>query len=308
MLTDQARVKGLAKAIRWAVQPGDVVLDLGAGTGLLAFLACRSGAARVYAVEQGPIADLVRDLAQANGLADRVTVLHDHSTRVELPEPVDLILSETLGSFGLEEDLLENLNDARQRLLRPDGRLLPDRLQLWAAPTEESSVPSGWAAGLQERWGLSFAPLEEMGRHLTGHLRAAPERFLAEPRILADYDLNQPPPTTVSGTAEYRVQRRGVLAGWVGWFTAWFQGEVFLSAAPPIAFTSWDNAFFPMAEPVVVAPGELLQWTVERIRPFFRWRTCIPGQGIDCIQSDFLSHPPSSFRPPVDRPDRKASE
>jgi protein arginine N-methyltransferase 1 len=285
-----------------------VVLDLGAGTGLLAFLACRSGAARVYAVEQGPIADLARDLAKANGLADRVTVLHGHSTRVELPEPVDLILSETIGSFGLEEDLLESLEDARQRLLRPGGRILPDRLQLWAAPTEESPAPDGWAALVEQRWGLSFVPLELLGRHLTGHLRAAPERLLAEPRILVDLDLHLPRPATVAGTAEYRVERAGLLAGWVGWFSAWFEGEAFLSAAPPIRFTSWDNAFFPVTEPVAVEPGELLEWTVERMRPFFRWRIYIPGRGIDDTLSDFLSYPPSSFRPPVDRPDRKASQ
>lgn len=308
MLTDQARVEGLARAVQWAVRPGDVVLDLGAGTGLLSFLACRSGAARVYAVEQGPIADLARDLAKVNGLADRITVMHGHSTRIELPEPVDLILSETLGSFGLEEDLLENLEDARKRLLRPGGRILPDRLQLWAAPTEESPTLAGWAAVLEQRWDLSFAPLELLSRHLTDHLRAVPERLLAEPRILADLDLCQTPPPTVAGTTEYRVRRAGVLAGWVGWFSAWFEGEEFLSAAPPIRFTSWDNAFFPVAEPVTVEPGELLEWTVERLRPFFRWRTRVPGRGIDETLSDFLSYPPSSFRPPVDRPDRKASE
>jgi protein arginine N-methyltransferase 1 len=308
MLTDQARVEGLAKAIGRAVQPGDVVLDLGAGTGLLSFLACRCNAARVYAAEQGPIADLARELAAINGLADRVTVLHDHSTRVALPEPVDLILSETLGSFGLEEDLLENLEDVRQRLLRPGGRLLPDRLQLWAAPTEESPDLGGWTTELEQRWGLSLAPLELLSRHLTGHLRAAPERLLAEPRLLVDLDLYQRPPATVAGTTEYRVQRRGVLAGWVGWFSAWFQGEAFLSTAPPIRFTSWDNAFFPVAEPVTVEPGEVLEWTVERVRPFFRWRTRVPDQGIDETSSDFLSHPPSTFRPPVDRPDREASE
>ncbi len=74
MLADPHRMDAYERAIRRLVRPGDVVLDLGAGTGILAMLAARAGAARVHAVESMPIARLAADLVRENRLGDRVTV------------------------------------------------------------------------------------------------------------------------------------------------------------------------------------------------------------------------------------------
>src|SRR5690349_22020599 len=75
LLDDRVRTDAFASAIARVVRPGDVVLDLGSGTGVLAILACRAGARRVFAVEQGHIADVAAMLVKDNGCADRVEVL-----------------------------------------------------------------------------------------------------------------------------------------------------------------------------------------------------------------------------------------
>ena len=85
MLTDRKRVEAFLRAVVAAVQPGDVVVDVGSGTGLLALFAARAGARRVYAIESGPVIEIGREVAARNGLADRVVFLDGASPEVDLP-------------------------------------------------------------------------------------------------------------------------------------------------------------------------------------------------------------------------------
>ncbi|HVB38869.1 MAG TPA: 50S ribosomal protein L11 methyltransferase, partial [Vicinamibacterales bacterium] len=133
-LADEVRLAALDAAIGATVRPGDVVLDLGAGTGILGLMAARAGARHVYGLECGIIVGLARDVARANGFGDRFTFIQELSTRAELPEPVDVIVTDSMGRFGFEAGLLEYLADARRRFLKPGGRTVPVGVDLWAAP------------------------------------------------------------------------------------------------------------------------------------------------------------------------------
>src|SRR5687768_1340883 len=90
MLLDQERMAAYREALRKAIRPGAVVLDIGTGPGIFALLACRSGARRVFAVEPSPVIQVAREIAAANGCAGRIEFFQDLSTRVELPEPADV--------------------------------------------------------------------------------------------------------------------------------------------------------------------------------------------------------------------------
>ena len=85
MLADRVRTESYLKAILQLVQRGDVVVDIGCGTGILTIFACLAGARHVYAIEQGPIIQVAKDLCQRNGYGDRVTFIQDWSTNVTLP-------------------------------------------------------------------------------------------------------------------------------------------------------------------------------------------------------------------------------
>src|SRR5262245_14768649 len=88
-LADQVRTAAFRQAIEEIVKPGDVVIDMGAGTGILGLLACQAGARRVYSIDSGGVIELARKLCHANGFGDRVIFVKGLSTRVELPEKVD---------------------------------------------------------------------------------------------------------------------------------------------------------------------------------------------------------------------------
>src|SRR5688572_6412577 len=97
MIRDRIRTDAYARALEQVVRPDSVVLDVGAGSGMFALLAARSGARRVFAVESGDVIELGRELATANGLADRITFIQSLSTRIDLPEPADVIVSDLHG-------------------------------------------------------------------------------------------------------------------------------------------------------------------------------------------------------------------
>jgi protein arginine N-methyltransferase 1 len=86
MIADTVRMRAYTAALRAAVKPGDVVLDIGTGTGIFALLACQYGASKVYAIEPNDNIQVARKLARENGFQDRIEFIQDLSTKVDLPE------------------------------------------------------------------------------------------------------------------------------------------------------------------------------------------------------------------------------
>lgn len=115
-----------------------VVLEIGPGPyALLALMAVRAGARRVYAVEANPEAAVAaRKCLRKHPLGSRIVVLDGYSTDVELPEPVDIVLGEILGSIASEEGVVATFRDARRFLRDPDRRdsWIPLRAQTFCAP------------------------------------------------------------------------------------------------------------------------------------------------------------------------------
>ncbi len=134
MLHDDRRTSDYIAALREAIRPEDIVLDIGTGSGVLAIAAARAGARHVYAVEASDIADVAERVFAANGVEGRVTLIRGWSRDIELPERADLLVAEVIGNEPFEEEILETTLDARRRLLKPGARLIPHTLELVARP------------------------------------------------------------------------------------------------------------------------------------------------------------------------------
>jgi protein arginine N-methyltransferase 1 len=166
MLHDERRTLAYIAAIKRVVRPGDVVLDVGTGSGVLAVAAARAGARRVYAVEASDIATAARAVVAANGVAERVTVVPGWSRHIDLPEPADVMLSELIGNEPFEEEILETTQDARRRLLGPGARQVPERLTLFARPllipmgeARQRAIGTAAVQRWQRLYGMDFRPL-----------------------------------------------------------------------------------------------------------------------------------------------------
>ena len=124
MLADNPRMTFYHEMIKRKIQPGDRVIDLGTGTGILAAFASRQGAAKVYALDHSSIIEEARALARHNTV-ENVDFIAIHSRKFELDEPVDVILHEQMGDLLFNEDMVVNTLDLRDRLLKKGSKVLP---------------------------------------------------------------------------------------------------------------------------------------------------------------------------------------
>ena len=115
MLYDQARIAGFRAAIEQVVKPGDTVLELGSGTGVLSFYAAVK-ARKVYSVEfNKELVEESRRLLGLNPNGDKVEVIHADAFEYIPPEPVDVVICEMLHVGLLREKQLTMIDSFKKR-------------------------------------------------------------------------------------------------------------------------------------------------------------------------------------------------
>ena len=256
-LEDRVRVAAFRDAIDETVKPGDAVLDLGCGTGILGMLACRAGARHVYSVDEGGIVQLARNLAYDNRFSDRMSVIKGVSTRISLPEPVDVVIADQIGQFGFDAGILEYFADAKLRFLKAAGRAIPSRINLWMALVEHSAQWSKidfWSA---RPAGFAFEPARAIAENSGYPVRLHARHLLSEPTDAVFLDTLTHGARPIAFSEAMRVTRAGMLHGIGGWFSARLTSNVEMTNSPLAKRRiNRRNVFFPIAQPVAVARGD----------------------------------------------------
>lgn len=289
MLGDAIRTGGLKEAIDEVIRPGDVVVDLGTGTGVLSYFACLAGAARVYAIEEGPVADLAEEICAENGLADRVTFLRGRSYDVEVPEPADVLITETLWNAGIGEGMLGYVVDARRRFLRPGARILPETVDVMVAPVEYAGLDEEVDRWPEDCFGVDLSPVRRYSRHNLYRAKFQADMLLAAPEPALEVDLQTVATTDVAGTARLAVARDGTVHGLGLWFRSRLSPSVMLTNGPPRATPSWAHTFLPLEEPVDLKRGQVLRASLQTTAngTVWRWRARVAdGEGHELAAFD----------------------
>lgn len=275
MAGDGVRMDAYARAIERTVKRGDVVLDLGAGTGIMSVLAAKAGAKRVHAVDVNPAVWLARDLAAENGVGDRVEVHCLSSLELTLPEKVDVIVSDLRGSVGLHDEAVTLLRDARARLLKPDGILLPERDRLFVALVESTKLAQQIAHATVgfTRLGLTTrAAVTSMlnTTHSDGGSMVSASDVLSAPVEWGVIDFASPPIDVVESTNEVTIRRRGEANALVVWFEATIHADLGYSTAPGTA-TAYSRLLLPLLEPLSVEARDRASITLRANAAGDRW-------------------------------------
>jgi len=262
LLADAGRTRAYQNAISQIVGKNDVVLDIGSGTGILSFFACLAGARKVYAVETSDALQLARELSAHNGFDDKVEFLHDLSQNIQLPEPVDVIVSDTGASFGLQGRMLGALLDAKERFLKPGGKIIPHSLQLFVAPIElkDERNLEIWN---KDRYGLDLSSIRRFAANTNYQLRVGPGDVLAPSALLTTIDFEEVSSPYVAGETLSVAARDGVMHGLAAW--------IVLELAPGVAFTNsplgptvdWTHSFFPIEKPVALRAGDRVRAKIQ---------------------------------------------
>jgi hypothetical protein len=272
MLNDRARTGSYLDAIQQVVRPGDVVVEVGTGTGVLSVAAARAGARHVYAIEAGSIGKVAESLFEANGYADLITLVSGLSTSVTLPERADVLVSEIIGNEPLNERVLESTRDAIQRFLKPGARFIPHTLRIYAVPVEipeEVTSKFRFQGSSQSQWkdwyGMDFSALEKGNAPSPFRIFIRPNRArdwmrLTEPTLLAEVDFSSGRPPSIEGAATVTADRGGRINGIVEYFELGLSPHVELSVDPERVddACSWRLPVWFQPVPLEVQPGERL--------------------------------------------------
>ena len=298
MAVDGVRIDAYSRAIERTVRPGSIVVDLGAGTGIMSLLALRAGARRVHAVEMDPAVWLARDLAVANGYGDKLVVHHGSSFELTLDERADVIIADLRGSSPLFGQNVAAMEDAKRRVLAPGGILMPQRDRMFVALAETAfhrhDLERGWACF--ERNGFDAAAARSATLNWAYSDDEAPTQanhVLSEAKSWAEIRYGEPFSRAVSGTVDLPVTRGGTADALVVWFEATLHDDIVYSNAPGNALV-YARIVLPLLDPVRVSVGEAARVTVRTDvnGEQWAWDTEIGGRP-RVRQATFLGQPAS---------------
>ena len=311
-VSDAVKIDAYRTALRNVVRSDDVVIDLGCGSGLLGLLALEAGAAKVIAVDSGPILELARETFEANGCADRVEFHRAHSSELTLSAPADVLVCDQIGGFAHEVGLTQNVRDLLDRgVVKPDARIVPNAFDLFVAPV---SAPKGddplrpWASAAV---GFDFGAFRRAAANSPFRLTATSD-WLVGRGVLAAH-LGSGDVDNIVFDVSSDIDTAGSVTGILGYMRAHLEppGGVCLTNDPtdPGRFRRWQ-LYFPVDPPLAVEEGDSvrMKFLINQRGALTNWKVSTESQGRSASQflGDFLDplvmyDPPGDTVPPLNR-------
>lgn len=272
MLQDYVRTSTYQRAIldNHTDFDGKIVLDVGAGSGILSFFAIQAGAKHVYAIEASGMADHCKALVKQNGYGDKITIIHGMIEEVEVPEEVDTIISEPMGYMLYNERMLETYIHARKWLKKDTGRMFPTKGTLYLAPfSDEGLFQEVYSKA--NFWYQTFF----YGVDLSNLRQQAYDEYFKQP-IVDAFDpqclVAKPTTHTTNFLTDSEESLRDIqisftfyphtsaqVHGVAFWFDVSFEGSnktVFLSTGPSEPLTHWYQVRCLVGTPLFARPGQ----------------------------------------------------
>jgi SAM-dependent methyltransferase len=281
MLADKVRNKAYQRAIESSVSRSDVVVDLGCGVGILSLFAARAGARKVFAVEKTEIIDTARQVAVCNGLAGQIEFVHQDIRKFRPKQLADVLLHEQIGVFIWEEGLIEKIAYAREKILKPNGKILPYKIDLFLVPTSyKSKLESSIEFWQTRKYGFDFRSLAKK-QFEEGLWKASQpliielgdtKSFLTRPKKVHSVDLRTANEVPGEISAVFRLAKGDSFSGVCGFFRVQLTKSHSFSTKPRRTNTHWGQMFFPSIEQKKIKKDSVLEFKLHANRRYSDWR------------------------------------
>lgn len=297
MLRDRRRLDAYTRALSAVLTPSSIILDVGTGVGTFSILACRLGAARGYAIERADVIAVAEEHARANGVADRIRFLQGTATDVEVPERVDVIVSDLSGALPLFEEHLTTIINVRERFLKPGGVQIPQRDRLFCAPVSNADLYARIVAPWRSIAGVDLSAGETMALNTPQAHVVKPDDLAAEPHCWATLDYATLDSPHVRGAADWTIASDREVHGIALWFESTLHGDIVSGSGPWSPESVHATIVLPLLRPLHWRAGDALHFDLEAVLASGRYVvTWSAGtqQEPGARQSSFLSEPRSA--------------
>ncbi|MBW4615057.1 MAG: 50S ribosomal protein L11 methyltransferase [Desmonostoc vinosum HA7617-LM4] len=269
MLNDVERNEAFETAIKLAMYPGCTVLDVGAGSGLLAMMAARHGAGSVTSCEMlQPIAHLAKKIVALNGFEDQIKIIAKKSddliVGVDLAKRAEILITETVDCGLLGEGIIPIIRHARQSLLVPDARIVPAKAVVKFSLLESSEIHHLNFASDAVNFDVSmFNSFSTVG-YFPVRLWIWPHQLLSQPKTAFEFDFQVDSLNPRQEEICVRAEQSGTVHGVVFWFELDLGNGVILNNAVDNPKSHWMQAVQCFERPINVQQGDLLELMVRQ--------------------------------------------
>lgn len=299
MLSDMIRNLHFKNALEEIIDQNSIVADVGTGTGVLAIWASMAGAKKVYAIEKDrQIFKVASRLVEENKL-NNIILINADAKKVILPEKVDIIVSECIGSFGINEPFIPTVSVFKEKNLKKGGIIIPSIIYLEVVPCETLFYDVWVDFSQQDLLGISLHCFDTHLKNQIFTVIGDQDEFLSSPQKLWQLNLDKYKGNTIkfNSSLKFNTIRDGIFHGFLGWFKAYLTSRVILDTSPTSPRTHWYQIFFPIQHPIEVRKGDVISAKFEaKINAkSIKWKWTVITKGCKMVHDTEKSFPTKSF-------------
>jgi protein arginine N-methyltransferase 1 len=267
MIANSPRTDAYVGALKSVVDQESIVLDIGTGTGIFAFLAQKFGAKKVFAIEPSNVIYIAKLIAAKNRF-DRIDFIQGYSTNVHLPEKVDVIISDVRGILPFHKSSIESIIDARRRFLKPGGILIPqsDTLMITVVSAEALYKNDYCDPWQNSPYGIDMELVKETILQSFMKAKIKPEQMIFTPQALGTTDYRTVEDENFSGTVKWQCSENRTAHGLCIWFDTTLFEEFKFTNSPEAPRLVYGVSFFPWLNPVSLQKGDLVRVSIAATR------------------------------------------
>lgn len=287
LIADTVRNDAFRRALAAVIVPGKTtVADIGAGTGLLGLMASRLGAREVHLYEQAEVAGVAAETLRRNR-AKSCHLYPCHSTEMDRPPRVDVVVSETLGNYALEEGIIATMRDAVARHLKPGGIIIPSRIAQHVAPVVVSRIHDELTAWERVEPPLDLSHAQKMSFNNI-YVRTFESSELLAAKQWDAVPLAHSPSSSRKGEMSWHLAKPATVYGFALWWTADLGHGIELSTAPDAPRTHWEQLYLPLPKPIEAERNDTLALSI-RSRTSHEAGTVLKWTAVHSVGADVKS-------------------